>query len=112
MSTRILTLNDLSNRGINITQEQYNNILHSNEEILRTLNNKWFYERISVEYYENGSIKRIKKKFDKNWLLVLGVLGACTLILGGVAIYVIGPTAVKDAAIAIAKASKSYIPPI
>ena len=88
------TLTDLRQRGFNISPELYQQIFNAQFVILKEAKETPFYQCITVEFYDNGIIKKISKGLD--WKVVL-TFGIAAVMLGCVAVYFIGPEHIVNA---------------
>ncbi len=70
------------------TAEFRQQLINTQQIILKQLEERKFYEYVTVELYENGAIKSITKSTD--WTVVAAV-GIPVVLVGGAAVYFIGP---------------------
>ena len=87
-----------------LNSETKRNVDASQPEILAVIKETGVFQSITVEYYGNGTIKRIQKNFNPLSVLMLGIPAT----LFGVSVYFVGPEAVTEyakTALALAQAA-------
>jgi hypothetical protein len=88
------TSGDSQQRHCQSTAEFHQQLINTQQTILKQLDERKFYEYVTVELYDNGAIKSITKGTD--WTVVLAI-GIPVALVGGTAVYFIGPTNVVNA---------------
>jgi len=87
-------LADLRRRGFNIAPEIHQHLIQEQKKVVEEIGKAWFFQYVSVEYYDNGLIKSIKRDISWKAVVTIGVL----VVIGGIAIYFVGPANVVNAA--------------
>ena len=87
-------LDDLRRRGFDISLRLHDELLNSQQRVLEEIEKTWFFQYVSIEFYENGRIKYIERRLDCPGIISMGIL----FLVAGIAVCMIGPSTVVEAA--------------